>query len=175
MCGIWNILVHTPDLWSTCCNLRIFKRQMIPAQLYQNKRGGKWIIKKTLLLKPDQELEHKYVSSFLSLIIHMLLGQIGFEELICGTEFLVRPSGLKWTVWIEDSSNMDKIVLVNDRLKELFEGTEVDKIEFYHHEGTLLTIPNFKQYQSKPKQSTDKSFYWFLRKKRQKKKKGHPD
>jgi hypothetical protein len=77
------------------------------------------------------------IKDWLSLVLSMIAGGLGFEEDICGAVLSVRNWGISITIWNRDSHNHEQISQVSERLKNLM---GVDYVRYQPHQTSLKRI-----------------------------------
>lgn len=111
-------------------NLRFFHNDVIPMwEDPHNVNGGKWVI--VYRQKPG----FKTTQLWQSLLLSMMLGELGFEDEIFGTVLSIRTWGYMFTIWNKDSNNQYQIEKVSKKLSELF-GTE--KVKYQSHQDAIM-------------------------------------
>jgi len=124
----WHQLFQ--NLPDQVCNFQVFKEGIEPIWEHErNIKGGKWVITRAT----DSAVEDN-IKDWLSLVLSMIAGGLGFEEDICGAVLSVRNWGISITVWNSDSTNVEQIREVSDKLKILL---KLDRLYYQPHQASL--------------------------------------
>jgi len=122
-----NLFQNLPD---QVCNFQVFKEGIEPIWEHErNINGGKWVITRAT----DSSVENN-IKDWLSLVLSMIAGGLGSEEDICGAVLSIRNWGISITVWNRDSTNMEQIREVSDKLRILL---NLDRIYYQPHQASL--------------------------------------
>lgn len=129
--GFWNawhqLFENIPD---QVCNFQVFKEGVEPIWEHEsNIHGGKWIITKG----SDARVEAN-IKDWLSLVLSMIAGGLGFEDDICGAVLSVRNWGISITIWNRDCHNQEQINQISERLKNLL---GVEYVRYQPHQTSL--------------------------------------
>jgi len=120
-------------------NWRVFKKDIEPVWEHpENRDGGKWVIRgiRVNFAAEKDSIPDEFVRKFLSLLIHMVTGQLGFEDEICGAQLSVRPTGLVFSVWNKNSNDEKIIDIIKLKLKEITQ-ISIDQISYQSHSGSI--------------------------------------
>jgi len=100
-------------------NFRLFKSDVTPSwEDPSNVNGGKYII------VPPKNCN--YLECWLSLIIALIIGELGFADQLTGAVFSIRPWGIVFSLWTGGSSEKR----IADKVKEIF---QVSNVKFQKH------------------------------------------
>jgi len=118
-------------------NLRLFREGILPVwEDPINIEGGKWNI--TLIFDWKKEagsIPDRYIRLFLNLLIHLICGQLGYEDVLFGACLSVREYGLQISVWNKFSNDSEQIDTIKMRLADILKQNV--EIKYYTHKSTL--------------------------------------
>jgi len=124
----WNqVLQVSPTLES---NVRIFKSGVKPLwEDPSNVNGGKWVA-----ITPKTKNQQRTIQAWLSLLITILVGELGFEDDITGMGLSVRNWGNMFTIWNTDCTKKEEIEEVTRKFAEML-GTS--NVKYHPHQKIL--------------------------------------
>jgi translation initiation factor 4E len=140
-CESWNELLKSDNVLVMYSNLRVFKNGIAPVWEHpENEKGGKWVIRMRVNFVAEEDtIPDEFVKMFLNLLIHMVMGQLGFEDEICGAQLSIRPTGLVVSVWNKNCNAKEQISFLTERLKEIL---QVDQISYASHANVIKNFHN---------------------------------
>lgn len=152
---IFESLILIPDT-----NYRFFKEEIMPLwEDSNNIKGGKWII--VFRKRPDHKTT---IQLWQSLLISLMIGDIGDEQDICGAVLSIRSWGFMYTVWNKNSQDKNQIEQVSKKLADILNNP---KVKYESHKDALKRNREALKKAKEAKQSNDKK----TKKKDKKKKK----
>jgi len=129
--GFWNtwndLFRHIPD---HVCNFQVFKEGVEPIWEHpSNIHGGKWVI-----TKGAESQVNDNIKDWLSLVLSMIAGGLGFEEDLCGAVLSIRSWGISITIWNRDCNNHKQVDDISDKLKVLL---GIEHVRYQPHQTSL--------------------------------------
>jgi len=135
-CKQWNY-ISSLETFGMNSNLRLFREGILPVwEDPINIEGGKWNI--TLIFDWKKEagsIPDRYIRLFLNLLIHLICGQLGYEDVLFGACLSVREYGLQISVWNKFSNDSEQIDTIKMRLADILKQNV--EIKYYTHKSTL--------------------------------------
>jgi len=142
----WSNLqeLRTVPIAGQAANYHLFKDNIKPLwEDPKNIKGGKW----TFVL-PSNTAHSEIMKNWMSLMLTLLLGDLGCESEINGAVLSVRTWGSMFSIWNRNASDRILIENVSLKLKDLF---SVDSVKYQRHQITMRrNIENSKY--SRPKE-----------------------
>jgi translation initiation factor 4E len=129
--GFWNtwneLFRNIPD---HVCNFQVFKEGVEPIWEHpSNIHGGKWVI-----TKGTESQVNDNIKDWLSLVLSMIAGSLGFEEDLCGAVLSIRSWGISITIWNRDCNNQKQVADISDKLKVLL---GIEHVRYQPHQTSL--------------------------------------
>jgi len=129
--GFWDtwhqLFESIPD---QVCNFQVFKEGIEPIWEHErNINGGKWMITKGTTSRVEDNIK-----DWLSLVLSMIAGRLGFEDDICGAVLSIRNWGISITIWNKDSTNIEEINQISENLKTIL---GIDQVRYQPHQTSL--------------------------------------